>query len=71
MNFGEDGRVCVPGNICFDIAEREVIGVIGRPGFGKTVLTTPDSSAAPTIPTTSNTGITAGQLLNLYKLVID
>ena len=71
MDFGEDERVRVPGNICIDIAEGEIIDVIGKSGCGKTVLTTPDSSAAPTIQTTSNAGITASQLLNLYKLVID
>jgi len=38
MEFGESEKVRVLDNICLEIAEGEIVGVIGRSGCGKTVL---------------------------------
>ena len=38
MDFGEEEKVRVLDDICLEIAEGEIVGVIGRSGCGKTVL---------------------------------
>jgi len=38
MDFGRNEKIRVLDNICLEIAEGEIVGVIGRSGCGKTVL---------------------------------